>query len=153
MPNQPRTATLSNNITAYHLVSHISRVLFLKRNLRHVEYVSPGWCKHILTTQHRTFTKASSAPALTGPTRSVDSQPGRPRELVSNDGNTSTKHARSWWLCWWNVRLPLVRKILEAWANQFHYRFMAASKVLGEETVKGGSTSESTGKTETGRKP
>lgn len=104
---------------------------------------------HAFTVERSSFDcshfrfKISSAFAFAFAASTVDGEYVRSGELAAYDGCAGGGHERIGRVCWRNVSIMLLSgstcRILFGLADLCWCRFMAASKVLGEETVQGGS--------------
>ena len=128
------TSTLDQYIRSYRTRHDVSQ----PKNTRRKPHP-----QHIATVYRPNFRLQDKAVvALACTACSVDSEHERHGEPSAHDCGSGGGYARSWRIRRWHVSHKPVADMRGRWhigvrLTKFKYRFMAASKVLGEETVNG----------------
>jgi len=126
--------SLAQQIRSYHLRHDVSQPKNTRRK-PHPQYIST-----VYRPDFRLQIKAAVAPSCA--TGSVNSEHERYGEPSAHDCSSGGGYARSWRIRWRHVSRDQSAERRAHWhvgvrLTKIKYRFMAASKVLGEETVNG----------------
>ena len=128
------TSTLAQTIRSYHTRHDVPQPKNTRRK-PHPQHISTIYRPNFRLQDKTVIASACAA-------CSADSEHERYGEPSAHDCGSGGGYARSWRIRWWHVSHDPVAERRAHWyirvrLTSFKYRFMAASKVLGEETVNG----------------
>ena len=128
------TNTLDQQIQSYRTRHNVAQPKNTRRK-PHPQHISTVYCPNFRLEDKAVVALACAA-------CSIDGEYERYGEPSAHDCSPGGGYARSWRIRWWHVSNSPVAERQSNWyirvrLTEFNDRFMAASKVLGEETVNG----------------